>query len=202
MIRIPAALPVGEDGSQREAHQAKQPASAYIKRMYTDTVFSSGRDQIRYRIYGVDRVMYGTDYPCLDQHKTLDLFNEIALAEEDRKKILYETSALFNLRDRSLSRWQSVRRRPACHGEFRKRVQSRHDRHRNRFVRRQNSAMLRPSAGVVQWQNGSFPKLHTRFDLSPAQHFSFRSTVGASMMRALGVLLFVVFSCASALAQT
>jgi aminocarboxymuconate-semialdehyde decarboxylase len=79
----------------------KEPASAYIKRMYTDTV-SSHLAGIKFAIeyYGVDHVMYGTDYPCLDHHKTLDLFNEIALPEEDRKKILYgNVRKLFNLRD-------------------------------------------------------------------------------------------------------
>jgi aminocarboxymuconate-semialdehyde decarboxylase len=78
----------------------EQPASAYIKRMYTDTV-SSHLAGMKFAIdyYGVDHVMYGTDYPCLDHHKTLDFFNEIALPEEDRKKILYgNVRELFNLR--------------------------------------------------------------------------------------------------------
>ena len=68
--------------------------------MYTDTV-SSHLAGIKFAIeyYGVDHVMYGTDYPCLDHHKTLDFFNEIALPEEDRKKILYgNVRELFNLR--------------------------------------------------------------------------------------------------------
>src|SRR2546421_2058752 len=49
----------------------QQPASAYIKRMYTDTV-SSHLAGMKFAIefYGVDHVMYGTDYPCLDHHKT------------------------------------------------------------------------------------------------------------------------------------
>jgi aminocarboxymuconate-semialdehyde decarboxylase len=69
--------------------------------MYTDTV-SPHTAGIRFAIeyYGVDHVMYGTDYPCLDHHKTLEFFNEIELSEEDRDKILYgNVRTVFNLPD-------------------------------------------------------------------------------------------------------
>jgi len=79
----------------------QQPATTYIKRMYTDTV-SSHLAGMKFAIefYGADHVMYGTDYPCLDHHKTFEQFNEIELSEEDRYKILYGNArALFNLPD-------------------------------------------------------------------------------------------------------
>jgi aminocarboxymuconate-semialdehyde decarboxylase len=79
----------------------QQPATMYIKRMYTDTV-SSHLAGMKFAIefYGVDHVMYGTDYPCLDHHKTLEFFNEIDLSEEDRNKILCGNArTIFNLPD-------------------------------------------------------------------------------------------------------
>jgi aminocarboxymuconate-semialdehyde decarboxylase len=79
----------------------EQPATTYIKRMYTDTV-SSHKAGMKFAIeyYGVDHVMYGTDYPCLDHQKTLEYFNEIELSEEERHKILYGNArAVFNLRN-------------------------------------------------------------------------------------------------------
>jgi aminocarboxymuconate-semialdehyde decarboxylase len=79
----------------------REPATTYIKRMYTDTV-SSHMAGIKFAIefYGADHVMYGTDYPCLDHQKTLEFFNEIELSEADRNKILYENvRKIFNLRD-------------------------------------------------------------------------------------------------------
>jgi aminocarboxymuconate-semialdehyde decarboxylase len=79
----------------------REPATTYLKRMYTDTV-SSHTAGIKFAIefYGVDHVMYGTDYPCLDHQKTLEFLNEIELSEADRNKILYEnTRTFFNLRD-------------------------------------------------------------------------------------------------------
>jgi aminocarboxymuconate-semialdehyde decarboxylase len=79
----------------------REPATTYLKRMYTDTV-SSHTAGIKFAIefYGVDHVMYGTDYPCLDHHETLEFLNEIELSEEERKKILYgNVRSIFNLRD-------------------------------------------------------------------------------------------------------
>ena len=79
----------------------REPATTYLKRMYTDTV-ASHLPGMKFAIeyYGADHVMYGTDYPCLDHHKTLEFFNEIELSEEDRQKILYDNARrVFNLSD-------------------------------------------------------------------------------------------------------
>lgn len=79
----------------------QQPATTYLKRMYTDTV-SSHLSGMKFAIefYGADHVMYGTDYPCLDHHQTLEDFNEIDLSDEDRQKILAGNARrVFNLPD-------------------------------------------------------------------------------------------------------
>lgn len=79
----------------------KQSATTYIKRMYTDTV-SSHVAGMKFAIefYGVDHVMYGTDYPCLDHAQTLLDLNTLDLSGEDRAKILCGNARkLFNLPD-------------------------------------------------------------------------------------------------------
>jgi aminocarboxymuconate-semialdehyde decarboxylase len=113
MSHTGGALPYQSGKMDHNMKRAKlqQPATTYIKRMYTDTV-SPHTAGIKFAIeyYGVDHVMYGTDYPCLDHHKTLEFFNEIALSEEDRNKILYgNVRKLFNLRDPIAQRTASVR---------------------------------------------------------------------------------------------
>ena len=103
MSHTGGALPYQSGKMDHNMKRAKleQPATTYIKRMYTDTV-SPHTAGIKFAIeyYGVDHVMYGTDYPCLDHHKTLEFFNEIALSEADRNKILYgNVRKVFNLPD-------------------------------------------------------------------------------------------------------
>lgn len=103
MSHTGGALPYQSGKMDQNMTRAKlpQPASSYIKRMYTDTV-SPHAAGIKFAIeyYGVDHVMYGTDYPCLDHHKTLELLNEIGLPDADRAKLLYgNVRKVFNLRD-------------------------------------------------------------------------------------------------------
>jgi aminocarboxymuconate-semialdehyde decarboxylase len=77
------------DKNGKAAKLPKDP-SVYIKRMYTDTV-SPHTAGMKFAIeyYGVDRVMYGTDYPCWDPANCLKLFSEIGLSTEDQHKIFY-----------------------------------------------------------------------------------------------------------------
>ena len=82
----------------------KEPATKYIKRMYTDTV-SSHLAGVKFAIefYGVDHVMYGTDYPCMDHQQTFDYVDGLDLPEADRRKIFYENArAFFRLPDTAL----------------------------------------------------------------------------------------------------
>ena len=64
--------------------------------MYTDTV-SPHTMGIKFAIdyYGVDRVMYGSDYPCWDPATALGLIRDIGLSDSDLEKVLYENSQRF-----------------------------------------------------------------------------------------------------------
>jgi aminocarboxymuconate-semialdehyde decarboxylase len=66
----------------------KQKPSTYLKRMFTDTV-SPHMPGIKFAIdyYGIDNVMYGTDYPCWDPATCLALIDEIGLGEAERHKL-------------------------------------------------------------------------------------------------------------------
>jgi aminocarboxymuconate-semialdehyde decarboxylase len=77
------------------------PPSEYLRRMYTDTVspHSLGM-KFAVEFYGVDHVIYGSDYPCWTPADALRFFGEIGLSEADQRKILYENARrLFNLDD-------------------------------------------------------------------------------------------------------
>jgi aminocarboxymuconate-semialdehyde decarboxylase len=39
--------------------------------------------------YGIDHVMYGSDYPCWDPATALALVQEIGLSSADREKLFY-----------------------------------------------------------------------------------------------------------------
>jgi aminocarboxymuconate-semialdehyde decarboxylase len=69
MSHTGGALPYQSGRMDKNAGSANlpRPASAYLKRMYTDTVtphVAGLKFAIDY--YGIDHVMYGTDYPCWD----------------------------------------------------------------------------------------------------------------------------------------
>jgi aminocarboxymuconate-semialdehyde decarboxylase len=62
--------------------------------MYTDTVtpHSAGM-KFAIDYYGVDHVMYGTDYPCWNPAAALDYLNAIeGLSAEDRQKIMHDNA--------------------------------------------------------------------------------------------------------------
>jgi aminocarboxymuconate-semialdehyde decarboxylase len=76
-----------------------RPPSDYIRRMYTDTV-SPHMMGMKFAIefYGVDHVLYGTDYPCWVPADALRFFNEIGLSPEDQQRILYDNAReIFDL---------------------------------------------------------------------------------------------------------
>jgi aminocarboxymuconate-semialdehyde decarboxylase len=50
--------------------------------------------------YGVDHVMYGTDYPCWSPEEAMKHFDTLGLSAEDRQKILYDNARrVLGLRD-------------------------------------------------------------------------------------------------------
>lgn len=65
------------------------PPSTYLKRMYTDTV-SPHSMGVRFAIefYGVDHVMYGSDYPCWMPEAAMKVLDEAGISAEDQQKIL------------------------------------------------------------------------------------------------------------------
>jgi aminocarboxymuconate-semialdehyde decarboxylase len=73
----------------------------YMKRMVTDTV-SPHSAGIKFAIdyYGIDNVMYGTDYPCWDPVPCLKLIEDIELSAADKQKLFYDNARrILNLRD-------------------------------------------------------------------------------------------------------
>jgi len=97
------ALPYQSGRMDKNTKAAKlpQPASHYLKRMYTDTV-SPHAAGMRFAIdyYGIDRVMYGTDYPCWDPATALALLDDVALSDDDKRKLFYDNARrILGLRD-------------------------------------------------------------------------------------------------------
>jgi len=115
MSHTGGALPYQAGRMDKNSKAAKLPRSVqtYMKRMYTDTV-SPHAAGIKFAIdyYGIDHVMYGTDYPCWDPMPCLDLINQITLSATDKQKLFYDNARrILNLRD--LAKPQSTKREPA-----------------------------------------------------------------------------------------
>jgi aminocarboxymuconate-semialdehyde decarboxylase len=89
------ALPYQSGRMDKNGGAAKlpKPPSVYMKRMFTDTV-SPHAMGMKFAIdyYGIDHVMYGTDYPCWDPATALRLIEEIPLSPEDRQKLFYDNA--------------------------------------------------------------------------------------------------------------
>src|SRR5216684_4300835 len=95
MSHTGGALPYQSGRMDKNSDMAKlpRPASTYLKRMYTDTV-SPHAAGMKFAIdyYGIDHVMYGTDYPCWDPAAALALLDEIGLSEQDKQKLFYSNA--------------------------------------------------------------------------------------------------------------
>jgi aminocarboxymuconate-semialdehyde decarboxylase len=85
------ALPYQSGRMDKNSKAAKlpKPTSTYIKRFYTDTV-SPHMLGIKFAIdyFGVDQVMYGSDYPCWSPKEALRFFDDVGLPQAEREKIL------------------------------------------------------------------------------------------------------------------
>lgn len=97
------ALPYQSGRMDKNTKAAKlpQPASTYLRRMYTDTV-SPHAAGMRFSIdyYGIDNVMYGTDYPCWDPATCLALIDDLSLSDADKQKLFYDNARrILGLRD-------------------------------------------------------------------------------------------------------
>ncbi len=97
------ALPYqsGRMDKNTKAANLPRPVSEYMKRMYTDTV-SPHSMGMKFAIdyYGLDHVMYGTDYPCWDPATCLQLLQDVPLSEADKRKLYYDNARrILGLRD-------------------------------------------------------------------------------------------------------
>src|SRR3989440_9452856 len=103
MSHTGGALPYQSGRMDKNAGKAKlsQPPSTYIKRMYTDTVSPHALGmKFAIEYYGIDHVMYGTDYPCWEPATALALLNELGLSKEDQDKLFYSNARrILGLRD-------------------------------------------------------------------------------------------------------
>jgi aminocarboxymuconate-semialdehyde decarboxylase len=95
MSHTGGALPYQSGRMDKNTKQAKlpKPASTYIRRMFTDTV-SPHSPGMRFAIeyFGIDNVMYGTDYPCWDPATCLALLEEVPLSDADRRKLFHDNA--------------------------------------------------------------------------------------------------------------
>jgi len=103
MSHTGGALPYQSGRMDKNSGTAKlpRPASHYLKRMYTDTV-SPHAAGMKFAIdyYGIDHVMYGTDYPCWDPATALKLLDEVGLSKAEQEKIFYSNARrILGLRD-------------------------------------------------------------------------------------------------------
>ena len=118
MSHTGGALPYQSGRMDKNTPKAKlpKPASTYLKRMYTDTV-SPHAAGMKFAIeyYGIDNVMYGTDYPCWEPAQALKLIDELKLSPQDKQKLFYDNARrILGLRDpapakaaRASRRWRS-----------------------------------------------------------------------------------------------
>jgi aminocarboxymuconate-semialdehyde decarboxylase len=103
MSHTGGALPYQSGRMDKNTPKAKlpKPASTYLKRMYTDTV-SPHAAGMKFAIeyYGIDNVMYGTDYPCWEPAQALKLLDELKLSPEHKQKLFYDNARrILGLRD-------------------------------------------------------------------------------------------------------
>ena len=95
MSHTGGALPYQSGRMDKNGKNAKlpRPPSTYIKRMFTDTVspHSMGM-KFAIEYYGIDQVMYGSDYPCWDPATALALIEEIGLSDANRDKLFYSNA--------------------------------------------------------------------------------------------------------------
>jgi aminocarboxymuconate-semialdehyde decarboxylase len=115
MSHTGGALPyqAGRMDKNTKAAKLPRPASEYMRRMFTDTV-SPHSAGIKFAIeyYGIDHVMYGTDYPCWDPAPCLKLIDDIKLSAADKQRLFYDNARrILGLKDQV--KVQPAKREPA-----------------------------------------------------------------------------------------
>jgi aminocarboxymuconate-semialdehyde decarboxylase len=94
--RMDKTTPHAGVGTFSRSSPLPYPPSTYIKRMYTDMV-QPNTEAMKFALsyFGVDHIIYGTDYPCWNPTIAMKLFNEIGLPQEDLNKIFYANAKRF-----------------------------------------------------------------------------------------------------------
>ena len=97
------ALPyqAGRMDKNAKAARLPQPVTTYMKRMFTDTVspHSAGM-KFAMDYYGIDNVMYGTDYPCWDPATCLQAARRNqAVGRRQAEDVLFQRAPHSELRD-------------------------------------------------------------------------------------------------------
>jgi aminocarboxymuconate-semialdehyde decarboxylase len=92
MSHTGGALPYQSGRMDKNGRRAGLPhdPSVYVKRMYTDTV-SPHSLGLKFAIdyYGIEHVLYGSDYPCWDPATAMRLLDELNLPAADQEKLFY-----------------------------------------------------------------------------------------------------------------
>jgi aminocarboxymuconate-semialdehyde decarboxylase len=103
MSHTGGALPYQSGRMDKNSGRARlpNPPSTYLRRMFTDTVSPHSLGlKFAVEYYGIDHVMYGTDYPCWDPATALRLIEELGLSPADRHKLFYaNTKRILGLDD-------------------------------------------------------------------------------------------------------
>lgn len=107
MSHTGGALPyqAGRLDKNGKAAKLQLPPSAYLKRIYTDTVSPHTMGlEFAVEFFGADHVMYGSDFPCWSPAEALRLFDEIGLSTDDQEKLLSGNARrLLKLREPALT---------------------------------------------------------------------------------------------------
>ena len=83
---------------ERAVIRCKQRPSDYLAKLYVDTMgFWAPHVRETVEVFGVDRVMFGTDYgPVpIDPREHVDIVNGLVISAADKEKILWRNAARF-----------------------------------------------------------------------------------------------------------
>jgi len=92
------ALPYQSGRMDKNSTRANLPQkpSTYLKRMWTDTTSPhvlGVKTAIEY--YGLDNVMYGSDYPCWEPAEAIEIVEGLGLSAADAEKIFFGNAMRF-----------------------------------------------------------------------------------------------------------
>ena len=103
MSHTGGALPYQSGRMDKNSRAARLPRdpSTYLKRMSTDTVSPHSLGvKFALEYYGIDQILYGSDYPCWNPEAALAVLEGVGLSQEEQEKVLSTNARrFFGLRD-------------------------------------------------------------------------------------------------------